>query len=119
MESVNHAAQREPRNKGKLVGQKPPLKLKEIWAIRIRPQMQGRNRELALFEVGIDSKLRACDLVKLKVRDVCHGDHVSARRLRVGSVPSDSKRNKVTRSRRKQSTVGSQNGGAPATSRTT
>ena len=43
--------------------------------------MQGRNRELALFDVGIDSKLRACDLVKLKVRDVCHGDHVSARAI--------------------------------------
>jgi hypothetical protein len=62
---------REAWNKGKLVGQKAPFKLREIWAIRIRLQMQGRLRELALFDLGIDSKLRACDLVKLRVRDVC------------------------------------------------
>src|SRR5438876_9859092 len=79
MESI-HTAQRHPAwNKGKLVGQKTPFKLKEIWAIRIRPQMQERLRELALFDLGIDSKLRACDLVRLRVRDVCHGDRVAAR----------------------------------------
>ena len=60
-------------NKGKLVGQKAPFKLKEIWAIRVRLEMQGRLRELTLFDLGIDSKLRACDLVSLRVRDVCHG----------------------------------------------
>ena len=43
--------------------------------------MQGRTRELALFNLGIDSKLRACDLVKLRVRDVCHGDHVASRAI--------------------------------------
>lgn len=43
--------------------------------------MQGRPRELALFDLGIDSKLRACDLVKLRVRDVCHGDRVAARAI--------------------------------------
>jgi len=64
---------REPWNKGKLVGQKAPLKLKEIWAIRARLQLANRRRELALFNLAIDSKLRACDLVKLRVRDVCHG----------------------------------------------
>ena len=64
---------RGPWNRGKLVGQKTPLKLKEIWAIRVRLQVFGRMRELALFDLGIDSKLRACDLLKLKVRDVCHG----------------------------------------------
>ena len=69
-----------PWNKGKLVGQKTPLKLKEIWAIRVRLQVFGRRRELALFDLGIDSKLRACDLLKLKVRDVCHGERVAARR---------------------------------------
>ena len=53
-------------NKGKLVGQKAPFKLKEIWAIRVRLEMQGRLRELALFDLGIDSKLRACDLVSRK-----------------------------------------------------
>ena len=66
-------------NKGKLVGQKAPFKLKEIWSIRVRLEMQGRLRELALFDLGIDSKLRACDLLSLRVRDVCHGDRVAAR----------------------------------------
>src|SRR5205809_3503702 len=50
-----------PWNKGKLLGQKPPLKLKEIWAIRIRLQLDHRSRELALFNLAIDSKLRGCD----------------------------------------------------------
>ena len=58
---------REPWNKGKLVGQKAPLKLREIWAIRIRLQIAGRIRDLALFNLAVDSKLRACDLVKLRV----------------------------------------------------
>ena len=57
------------------------LKLKEIWAIRVRLQIFGRTRELALFDLGIDSKLRACDLLKLKVRDVCHGERVAARAI--------------------------------------
>ena len=55
--------QREPWNKGKLVGQKAPFKLKEIWAIRIRLQLANCARDLALFDLAIDSKLRACDLV--------------------------------------------------------
>ncbi len=81
MES-SHTAQRHPAwNKGKLVGQKTPFKLKEIWAIRIRLQMQERLRELALFDLGIDSKLRACDLVQLRVHDICHGDRVHARAI--------------------------------------
>ena len=70
-----------PWNKGKLVGQKAPLKLKEIWAIRVRLQVYHRARELALFDLGIDSKLRACDLLKLKVRDVFHGDRIAARAI--------------------------------------
>ncbi len=70
MEAAGNAAHREPWNKGKIVGQKAPFKLKDIWALRVRLQMDGRVRELALFNLGIDSKLRACDLVGLKVRDV-------------------------------------------------
>jgi hypothetical protein len=70
-----------PWNKGKLVGQKAPLKLKEIWAVRVRLQVFRRTRELALFNLGIDSKLRACDLLKLKVRDVCHGERFAARAI--------------------------------------
>ena len=81
MEHTQNAAHREPWNKGKIVGQKAPLKLKDIWALRVRLQMASRVRELALFNLGIDSKLRGCDLVKLKVRDVCHGEQVAARAI--------------------------------------
>jgi len=70
-----------PWNKGKLIGQKPPLKLKEIWAIRIRLQLDHRARELALFNLAIDSKLRGCDLVGLHVRDVFQGSHVAPRAI--------------------------------------
>ncbi len=73
------AARHIPWNKGKLVGQKAPLKLKDIWAIRVRLQISNRTRELALFNLAIDSKLRSCDLLKLRVRDVCHGSVVAAR----------------------------------------
>ncbi len=72
---------REPWNKGKITGQKPPLKLKEIWTIRIHLQMAGRLRELAMFNLAIDSKLRACDLVKLRVRDISHGDRIAKRAI--------------------------------------
>ena len=59
MESVANAVHREPWNKGKIVGQKAPFKVKDIWALRVRLQMEGLARELALFNLGIDSKLRA------------------------------------------------------------
>jgi integrase len=68
-------------NKGKLIGQKPPLKLREIWAIRIRLQLKKEARELAIFNLAIDSKLRSCDLVKLKVRDVCLGSSIAPRAI--------------------------------------
>jgi integrase len=70
------AAHREPWNKGKLVGQKAPLRLRDIWAIRIRIQLAGNVCALALFNLAINSKLRACDLVKLRVRDIAHGEHI-------------------------------------------
>ena len=69
---------REPWNKGKLVGQKSPLKLKDIWAIRIRLQLNNKLRDLTLFNLAIDSKLRACDLTKLKVSDVAQSGRVGA-----------------------------------------
>lgn len=72
---------RVPWNKGKLTGQKPPLKLKEIWAIRTRLQLDRRVRDLALFNLAIDSKLRGCDLVSLKVSDVSHGSHIAPRAI--------------------------------------
>ena len=71
----------EPWNKGKLTGQKAPLKLKDIWAIRVRLQLSEQIRDLALFDLAIDCKLRACDLVKIKVRDISHGDHVASRAI--------------------------------------
>ena len=79
MEPNVNAGHREPWNKGKIVGQKAPFKLKDIWALRVRFQMESRVRELALFNLGIDSKLRGCDLVSLKVRDICHGGQMASR----------------------------------------
>jgi len=70
-----------PWNKGKLIGQRPPLKLKEIWAIRIRLQLYEKARDLALFNLAIDSKLRGCDLVKLRVRDISAGDGIASRAM--------------------------------------
>jgi len=58
MGTASNAAPREPWNKGKIVRQKAPFKLKDIWALRVRLQMDSRIRELALFNLGIDSKLR-------------------------------------------------------------
>jgi integrase len=62
--------QRTPWNKGKLIGPKPPLQPKHVWAIRTRLQLTGRRRDLALFNLAIDSKLRGCDVVSLRVEDV-------------------------------------------------
>jgi integrase len=71
----------EPWNKGKLIGQKSPLKLKEIWSIRVRLELSHRIRDLALFNLALDSKLRGCDLLQLKVRDISHGERISARAI--------------------------------------
>src|SRR3974390_2471926 len=69
VESENTSNNRRvPWNTGQIVGQKAPFKAKEIWAIRVRLQMDERTRELALFNLGVDSKLRACDLTALQVR---------------------------------------------------
>ncbi len=76
-----YQAHHEPWNKGKLIGQKAPLKQRDIWAIRVRLELAKSIRDLALFNLAIDSKLRACDLVKLKVRDICHGSQVSPRAM--------------------------------------
>jgi len=59
-----------PWNKGKLIGQKPPLRPKHVWSIRTKLQVEGRTRDLAIFNLAIDSKLRGCDVVALKVDDV-------------------------------------------------
>ena len=82
MNAINASAQRrEPWNKGKLTGQKAPLRLRDIWAIRVRLQLGRKVRELALFDLAIDSKPRAFDLIKLRVRDIGHVDRISARAI--------------------------------------
>jgi integrase len=76
-----------PWNKGKLVGQKAPLRVSEIWAIRVRLESYRRVRDLALFNLAIDSKLRGCDLVQLRVNDVSRkslGEWIAAAGLRHG-----------------------------------
>ena len=61
---------RAPWNKGKLIGAKPPLRPRHVWSIRTRLMVERRTRELAMFNLAIDSKLRGCDLMALKVEDV-------------------------------------------------
>jgi len=78
---MNTPHSREPWNKGKLIGQKSPLKLKDIWAIRFHLQLDKRIRDLALFNLAIDSKLRGCDLVDLRVRDIAHGNQIMSRAI--------------------------------------
>lgn len=73
----------QPWNKGKLIGQKPPLQPKHVWAIRTRLQLAGRVRDLALFNLAIDSKLRGCDVVSLKVDDATpHGYDINRATVR-------------------------------------
>ena len=68
--SILAPPKRMPWNKGKLTGSKPPLRQKHVWAIRTKLQIEQRPRDLAIFNLAIDSKLRGCDLVALKVEDV-------------------------------------------------
>jgi hypothetical protein len=80
METLNSSSTRRVSwNKGRMTGQKPPVKLREIWAIRTRLQMSSNVRELALFNLAIDSELRACDLTGLQVQDICMGSQVVPR----------------------------------------
>lgn len=79
---------RVPWNKGKITGQKPPLQPRHVWAIRTQLQLTGRVRDLALFNLAIDSKLRGCDVVALRVEDVApHGyalDRATVRQKKTG-----------------------------------
>ena len=68
--SLSPATRRTPWNKGKLTGAKPPLRPKHVWSIRTRLLVEGRTRDLAMFNLAIDSKLRGCDVVALKVEDI-------------------------------------------------
>jgi len=80
MQLLTYESQKHiPWNKGKLLGQKSPLKPKDIWAIRVRIQMSGNTRNLALFNLALDSKLRGCDLVKLKLSDIAPTGEIGKR----------------------------------------
>src|SRR3977135_2610755 len=70
---------RVPWNKGKLTGTKPPLRPKHVWSIRTKLQIEGRVRDLAMFNLAIDSKLRGCDVVALKVEDITAGGYTADR----------------------------------------
>ena len=72
-------SKRGPWNKGKVIGQKLPLSLKQIRSIRICLKAARRMRELALFNIAIDSNLIACDIIKLRVRDIAKGRHILSR----------------------------------------
>src|SRR6202035_2220454 len=82
------APKRTAWNKGKLIGAKPPLRPKHVWSIRTKLQIAGRTRDLAMFNLAIDSKLRGCDVVALKVEDVApHGyavDRATVRQKNTG-----------------------------------
>ena len=79
---------REPWNKGKLIGAKPPLRSKHVWSIRTKLQVEGQTRDLAMFNLAIDSKLRGCDVVALEVEDVAPGgytlDRATVRQKKTG-----------------------------------
>lgn len=72
-------SKREPWNKGKFTGAKPPLRPKHVWSIRSKLEADGRKRDLAMFNLAIDSKLRACDVVTLKVEDIAPNGYAADR----------------------------------------
>jgi integrase len=72
-------SRRVPWNKGKLTGAKPPLRPKHVWSIRTKLQIEGRARDLAMFNLAIDSKLRGCDVVAIRVEDVASGGYTADR----------------------------------------
>jgi integrase len=76
---VENASKQVPWNKGEIVGAKPPLRPKHVWSIRSKLQVEGRLRDLALFNVAIDSKLRGCDVVALKVADIAPSGYAADR----------------------------------------
>jgi len=79
MQQLTFPYRHQAWNRRRATGQKTPFKRQEIWAIRFRLQLGSRKRNLALFNLAIDSKLRGCDLVSLRVRDICNGDEVLPR----------------------------------------
>jgi len=90
-----------PWNKGKLMGQKAPLSMQDIWSVRMKLQNEGRLRDLALFNLALDSKLRACDLLNLRVSDVSNGDRVNNRATVMQQKTGRPVRFEITRKSRK------------------
>ena len=76
---TGNTTRRPPWNKGKIIGPKPPLRQGHVWSIRTRLQLQKRIRDLALFNLAIDSKLRGCDVVAIRVDDVAPSGYTSDR----------------------------------------
>ena len=79
MNALPTPQKRLPWNKGKLTGAKPPLRPKHVWSIRTKLQIEGRARDLAMFNLAIDSKLRGCDVVAIRVEDVAAGGYTADR----------------------------------------
>jgi integrase len=81
---------RQPWNKGKLIGAKPPLRVSHVWSIRTKLQLEGRARDLALFNLAVDSKLRGCDVVAVRVDDVAPNgytlDRATVRQKKTGRL---------------------------------
>ena len=100
----------QSRYKGKLTGAKPPLRPKHVWAVRTRLQLANRLMDLALFDLAIDSNLRGCDVVALKVVDAAHHgyavDRASVRQCKTGRPV----RFEITEQRAKRSTTTFSNG---------
>lgn len=94
-------ARRPDWNKGRVVGQKRPLLPKHVWAIRVRLEIAENHRDLALFNLAIDSKLRGCDLVKLKVADIYASGHVKERASIIQSKTQRPVRFEITEGTRK------------------
>lgn len=89
-------AKRTPWNKGRIVGQKRPLLPKHVWAIRVRLELAGKPRDLALFNMAIDSKLRGCDLVRLRMADVYSARQIKERASVLQSKTSQPVRFEIT-----------------------
>ena len=100
----NTTSKATPWNKGKLVGQKLPLKLKEIRAIRVRLQLASKTRDLALYNLAIDSKLRVSDLVRLRVSDICNSGVVSSRAMILQKKTSQAVQFEITKGTRESIT---------------
>ncbi len=89
--TIPQTLHRQPWNKGKLIGAKPPLRPKHVWSIRTKLQIEGRRRNLALFNLAIDSKLRGCDVVSIRVEDIAPRgyavDRATVRQKKTGHPP--------------------------------